>query len=322
MSPERIFADGAEDVVLTATDHSDVENGGCPGRRASRSPARRFCRTITPGMSLERDVEAVQFGPICAHAVSMAEAIDLIVQRAASGEGGFVLTPNIDHIAIARRSHEMMVAYQRAFLSLADGVPLVAVSRLLRLPIREKVSGSDLFEPLMARCARDRLPVFFIGATREACEEASQKLRTEYPGIEVAGYDPSIFDLDSNPDGVIATLHRARAAGARLIVVCLPPRKQLLLSRFEDEYRPAVGIGAGSALSFYAGHVRRAPPWVSRLGFEWLYRLVQEPRRLWRRYLVEDLAALPVLARMVFDRLRGRALSRTTWPLRRRVPAA
>lgn len=270
-------------------------------------------------MAVEREVDTVQFGPICAHAVSMAEAVDLIARRAASGEGGFVLTPNVDHVAMARRSPEMVAAYQRAFLSLADGVPLVAVSRLLRLPVREKVSGSDLFGPLMSRCARDRLPVFFVGATREACEEASQKLRTEHPGIEVTGFDASIFDLDADPDRVVAALHRARDTGARLIVVCLPPRKQLLLSRFEDEYRPAIGIGAGSALSFYAGHVRRAPAWVSMLGFEWLYRLAQEPRRLWRRYLVEDLAALPVFAGMALDRLRGKALSRTVQPLRNRA---
>jgi N-acetylglucosaminyldiphosphoundecaprenol N-acetyl-beta-D-mannosaminyltransferase len=274
------------------------------------------------GMPGDREIEAVQFGPICAHAVSMAEAIDLIVQRAASGEGGFVLTPNVDHIAIARQNPEMVAAYDRAFLSLADGVPLVAVSRLLRLPVREKVSGSDLFEPLMARCALDRLPVFFIGATQETCEAATQKLRASYPGIEIAGHDSSTFDLDTDPDGAIDAVRRARRSGARLIVVCLPPRKQLLLSRFENEYRPAVGIGAGSALSFYVGDVRRAPTWVSGLGFEWLYRLFQEPRRLWHRYLVEDVAALPVLAGMVLDRLRGKPLSWTARPLRRRAPAS
>ncbi|HXK11786.1 MAG TPA: WecB/TagA/CpsF family glycosyltransferase [Vicinamibacteria bacterium] len=267
----------------------------------------------------EREVEVVQFGSVCAHAVSMEEAVDLIARRAASGEGGYVLTPNLDHIAIARREPEMVAAYRRVFLALADGMPLVAVSRLLRLPVREKVSGSDLFRPLMARCAHDRLPVFFVGATRETCEEGSRKLRLEHPGLEVSGYDPSFFDLDADPDAVIATLRRARDSGARLIVVCLPPRKQLLLCRFEHEYRPAVGIGAGSALSFYAGHVRRAPRWVSRLGFEWMHRLVQEPRRLWRRYLIEDAAAMPVLARMVLDRLRGRPLYRSVKPLRPRA---
>ena len=103
---------------------------------------------------------------------------------------------------------------------------------------------------------------------------------------------------------------QARDSGARVVVVFLPPRKQLMLSFFEDQYRPAVGIGAGSTLAFYAGVTRRAPPMVSRLGLEWLYRLAQEPGRLWRRYLIEDLPALAVLARMVGDRLRGRSLVR------------
>ncbi len=277
---------------------------------------------MLPAMAVEGEVEVVQFGSICAHAISMEDAIDLIARKAASGEGGFVLTPNLDHVALSRRDPEMVAAYRRVFLALADGMPLVAVSRLLRLPLREKVSGSDLFEPLMARCALDRLSVFFLGATREACEEAIRKLRTSYPRIEIAGYDSSIFDPDADPEGVIAALHHARESGARLIVLCLPSKKTLLLSRFEAEYHPAVGIGAGSALSFYVGELRRAPAWVSRLGLEWLYRLAREPRRLWRRYLVEDLAALPVLGGMVLDRLRGRPLTRTAEPLRRRSPAA
>ena len=261
-------------------------------------------------MTVDDEIEVVQFGPVRAHAVSMPEAIELIAERARGDDGGFVLTPNLDHIAIALETPEMVEAYDRAFLSLADGAPLVAVSRLLRLPLRDKVSGSDLFEPLMARCARERLPVYFLGATASACEATTRKLRAAHPDIEIAGYDASVFDLDGNPAAVIEALHGARASGARLVLVCLPPRKQLLLARFEEEYRPAVGVGAGSSLSFYAGEVRRAPRWVSRLGGEWLYRLFREPRRLWRRYLVEDLVALPVLAGMILDRLRGRPLSR------------
>lgn len=260
-------------------------------------------------MSVDRQIEVVEFGPIRAHAVSMAEAIDLIAERARGHEGGFVLTPNVDHLALACGTPEMAHASQRAFLSLADGVPLVAVSRALRLPLREKVSGSDLFEPLMARCARDRLPVFFLGATPRTCDTAMSKLRATYRDIIIAGHDSSMFDLDNDPAAVVDTLRRARASGARLLVVCLPPRKQLLLARFEEEYRPAVGIGVGSSLSFYVGEVPRAPRWLSRAGGEWLYRLLREPRRLWRRYLVEDLAALPALAGMVIDRLRGRPLS-------------
>lgn len=259
---------------------------------------------------MTRQVAVVDFGPLHAHAVSADQAIDIIAERARSGEGGFVLTPNVDHISISSHNSEFATAYRRCFLSLADGMPLVFVSRLLGLPLREKVSGSDLFETLMARCARDELPVFFLGATPDACEAAARKLRGTHPAIRIAGHDSSIFDLELDPGHAAAALRRARDAGARLIVVCLPPMKQMMLCRFEDEYRPAVGIGAGSALSFYVGEVRRAPAWMSRAGLEWLFRLSVEPRRLWRRYLLEAVRALPVFSRMALNRFTRRTAHR------------
>jgi N-acetylglucosaminyldiphosphoundecaprenol N-acetyl-beta-D-mannosaminyltransferase len=259
-----------------------------------------------------RQVAIVDFGPVHAHAVSIDEAIDTIAERAGSGEGGFVLTPNVDHISISSRNAEFAAAYRRCFLSLADGMPLVLISRLLRLPLRDKVSGSDLFEPLMARCGRDGLPVFFLGATPEACQAGARKLQAAYPKIQVTGYDSSMFDLEADPGHAVAVLRRARDIGTRLIVVCLPPVKQMMLFRFEEEYRPAVGLGAGSALSFYVGEVMRAPAWMSRSGLEWLYRLSREPRRLWRRYLLEAAWALPVFTRMALDRLAGRTRHRVS----------
>jgi N-acetylglucosaminyldiphosphoundecaprenol N-acetyl-beta-D-mannosaminyltransferase len=255
---------------------------------------------------MTRAAPVVEFGPVRVHAVSAADAVDLIAVRAAHAAGGFVLTPNVAHVALSARSAEMAAAYRRCFLSLADGMPLVLLARLLRLPLREKVSGSDIFPALMARCAREGLRVFFIGATPSACEAAIRKLRAQYDALRVVGYDASRFDLESAPEHAVAVLRRARDAGARLIVVCLPMDKQLMLARFQADYHPAVGIGAGAALSFYAGEMRRAPAWMSRCGLEWLYRLAQEPRRLWRRYLLDSRHAVPVFAAMVKDRLAGR----------------
>jgi N-acetylglucosaminyldiphosphoundecaprenol N-acetyl-beta-D-mannosaminyltransferase len=257
-----------------------------------------------------RPVAVVDFGSVHAHAVSVPEAVDTIAGRAASGRGGFVLTPNVDHISLAARHAAVAEAYRRCFLALADGMPLVLLSRFLRLPLREKVSGSDLFEPLMDRCARDSLPVFFLGATDEVCRQAERRLGQAFPSIRVAGSDSSAFDLDSDPAHARAVVRRARDLGARLIVVCLPAGKQTLLARFEDDYRPAVGIGAGSALAFYVGEVRRAPRWMSRCALEWLYRLACEPRRLWRRYLIEAAWVLPVFFRLIVDRMFGRPCHR------------
>jgi N-acetylglucosaminyldiphosphoundecaprenol N-acetyl-beta-D-mannosaminyltransferase len=281
--------------------------------------------------ALGRELYRVSFGRIFAHAVSAEEAIDLIVDRAASDLGGFVMTPNVDHIAIAQRSPEFAKAYQNVYLSLADGMPMVLVSRLLRLSLRTKVSGSDVFEPLLARCAREGLPIFLLGSTGDACERAILTLKRRYPDIEITGYDDSRFEPDEDPDTVVRALHRARASGARIIICSLPPSKQIILSQHMWEYAPAVGVATGGALSFFVGDVRRAPAWVSRLSFEWLWRLAHEPARLWRRYLIEDIAALPVFAAMVIKRLTGaplcepelvvgRALDRTSLRRRSRQP--
>lgn len=258
---------------------------------------------------MERVVRRIRYGRVFAHGVEHDEAIDLIVARAKSGLGGFVLTPNVDHIAMAQRSKALVGAYRRCFLSLPDGMPLVAMSRLLRLPLHRKVSGSDLFEPLLARCAREGLPIFFFGSSAETCQQAQAMLEDRYPEIEITGYDDSYYDTDGNMDAAVVALRRARASGARIIICSLPPAKQVLLSQLMWEYAPAVGVATGGALSFFVGEIRRSPRWISKCGLEWLYRLLQEPQRLWRRYLVEDLGALPVLVGMVWRRLIGRSLT-------------
>jgi N-acetylglucosaminyldiphosphoundecaprenol N-acetyl-beta-D-mannosaminyltransferase len=273
--------------------------------------------------ALQRQPPLVRFGRVHAHSVEADEAIDMIVDRATHGDGGFVLTPNVDHIAIAQRSPAFVDAYRRAFLSLPDGMPMIMLCRLLRLPVRAKVSGSDLFEPLMARCARERLPIFFLGSTADSCERAIRLLKERYPDIEVTGYDDSFFDPELDSGTAIRAFHRARASGARVIMCNLPPTKQVLLSQYMWEYAPAVGVATGGALGFFVGDEKRAPTWVSQSGFEWLYRLVQSPRRLWRRYLVDDLAAFPVFVSMLLRRLAGQSLCEpgtVTPALRRHLP--
>ena len=178
-------------------------------------------------------------------------------------------------------------------LARTDGKPLVVMSRLLGLPLREKVSGADMFEPLMARCALEGLPVFFLG-DRVGLPGGSADAPRRAPEIEVVGSDSSVIDLERDSGHAASVLRRARDLGARMIVVCLPTLKQVILHQFEDEYRPAVGVGAGASLSFFVGEVTRAPAWMSRVGLEWFHRLCQEPGRLWRRYLLESGWALGI----------------------------
>jgi N-acetylglucosaminyldiphosphoundecaprenol N-acetyl-beta-D-mannosaminyltransferase len=209
--------------------------------------------------------------------------IEKLVDR---GEGGAVFTPNVDHVVKAESNEAFRSAYQCCSLSLADGMPLIWVSPLLGCKLPERVAGSDILRPVLEMAARRKWRVYLLGGASGVAEAVS-KLLTNEMGIIVAGWDDCRIQSDgSDPTG--GSLARARAAKPDLIFVALgPPKQELWIHRSMDALRPAVSLGVGASLDFLVGKYKRAPRWMGRVGLEWLYRLLQEPRRLWRRYLVE-----------------------------------
>ena len=229
------------------------------------------------------------------------DALTKIDDLVAEGHGGFVVTPNIDHIVMAHHDPEVRVVYQDAALSLADGQPVVWLSRLFGRPVPERVSGSDLIEPLMAMAASRAYPVFLFGASPAVSAEAARRLQARYPGLVIAGRDTSLWSMDDTTPPEDSPIVRAiHSSGARLVVLALGcPKQERWMARHAAALAPAVAIGLGASLDFVAGAVTRAPGWVSAAGLEWLFRLVQEPRRLAHRYLVRDVQILPIVARQL-----------------------
>jgi N-acetylglucosaminyldiphosphoundecaprenol N-acetyl-beta-D-mannosaminyltransferase len=222
------------------------------------------------------------------------DAIDALVD---ARRGGFVVTPNVDHLVVARRDARLRDAYARASLSLADGMPLIWMARALGTPLPEKVSGSDLLGPLMARAATQHRRVFLLGGTPAVSATASDRLTHDYPGLTIAGRDCSIWSPEAGPAADAALVTAIRRAHTDLVIVALgSPKQEICMARIADAVAPAVLLGLGASLDFVAGAVRRAPAWMSAAGFEWLYRLAQEPGRLAHRYLVRDLAVVPLFA--------------------------
>lgn len=171
-------------------------------------------------------------------------------------------------------------------LSLVDGMPVLWAARLLgeRLPM--KISGSDLVVPVLRLARQRNYRVYFLGADPGVAELARRKAEAMLPGIAIVGVDSSRIDLDRPVDDVI---ERLQAARPDLVLVALgAPRQEIFCHEHLDALRPSVPFGIGASLDFLAGVKRRAPEWISRIGFEWLYRLIQEPRRLAYRYLVRD----------------------------------
>jgi N-acetylglucosaminyldiphosphoundecaprenol N-acetyl-beta-D-mannosaminyltransferase len=218
--------------------------------------------------------------------VSFAEALREIENLVDSHQGGAVYTPNVDHVVKAESNEAFRRAYQHASLSLADGMPLVWVGRLLGCRLPERVAGSDLLMPLMELAARRRWRVYLLGGGQDAAKTAATRLVDEL-GVCVVGWDDCRIASDGS-DSTGESAARARAATPDVILVGLgPPKQELWIHRYRDEVRPAVALGIGAGIDFLAGRFKRAPRWLANAGLEWAFRMWQEPRRLWRRYLIE-----------------------------------
>ena len=266
-------------------------------RRGSRVETAPSSATTTAASSQIQTRTRVRIGELEIDAVTFAEALERIAQLVDRRRGGAVFTPNVDHVVKAERHPDFCRAYSRADLCLADGMPLVWASRLLGSPLPEKVSGSDLALPLMRLAAERRWRVYLLGGGPGVAEEAGEKLTREL-GVIIVGTDSPIVHSDGTDDSSEQALARLLAASPDLLLVAFgAPKQELWINRFADQLGATVAIGVGGSLDFMVGRIRRAPAWMSRAGLEWLFRLVQEPRRMWRRYLVEDPAFIAIVAR-------------------------
>ena len=223
--------------------------------------------------------------------MTFAEALDECVALAKSGGGGAVLTPNVDHVCLAETNEALVQAYADAALSLADGMPLVWLSRAMGQPLPEKISGSDLVGPLVARAAREGLSVFLLGAKDGVGLRAADALKARHPELKIAGVLAPPLGFERDPAENASVLAAVTAAKPAFVLVALgAPKQELWIHAHHHALAPAVLLGIGATLDFIAGDAKRAPQLISRVGMEWLWRLAQEPRRLAHRYLVRDRA--------------------------------
>lgn len=221
--------------------------------------------------------------------VTQSEAVEWIVARAKAprrGRAAFVATLNVDFVTNAVRgwpfggNDELWGFLKGADFVTADGMPIVLLSRLLRRRLPERVTGSDMVPVLCRRFAEEGLSVYVLGGDREAVETAFAKMAI--PGLRVAGIDTSIVRLDQEQPEIV---ERINAARPDLLFVALGnPKEEVWMGRNAAKLEASAMIGIGGSFNFIAGRVRRAPRWMQRAGLEWIYRISQEPGRLWRRY--------------------------------------
>ena len=221
--------------------------------------------------------------------LTFGQALDRITELAARGRPSIVVTPNVDHLMKCRRDPEFRRVYARADLVLADGMPILWASRLLGRRIVEKVSGSDLLPELCATAARGGLSVYFLGGRPGAADRCGRLMRQRHPELRVAGADCPDHGFEKDPSRNERVVAAVREARPDLLFVGLgSPKQEYWILENLDRLGSPVLLGVGASIDFAAGAAKRAPRWMQRSGLEWLYRLIHEPRRLWRRYLIED----------------------------------
>lgn len=251
-------------------------------------------------------------------AITETEAVDAILDAVAAGRGGWAVTPNLDHLRAYQHTDDVQRDLDGADLVVPDGTPLLWASRVKREPLPGRVAGSDLIWSLSHAAARRGASVLLLGGNPGTAEAAAARLTEAAPGLRVTGAICPPLGFDQDPDALAAIAAEAAALNPDIVFVGLPMTKSLLVCRLLRERLPGTwAIGVGVSFSFVSGDIARAPAWIQRLGLEWVHRLAQEPRRLFRRYLVEG---VPFAARLLVYALLARALSGLTTRPDRVVP--
>lgn len=241
-------------------------------------------------------------------AVSLEQAVELLLRDAESRTCGLVVTPNVDHVVLIEKDERLRAVYQNARWLFADGMPIVWLSRLLgREGLPARVTGADLFVELCAGAAEKKMRVFLLGAAPGVAATAAARLCTAYPGLTVAGtYSPPTgFEASPTETGKIIEL--VNAARPDILFLGLgTPKQEFWAAANLDRLDVGPILCVGGAFDFVAGRTVRAPRMIQAAGLEWAWRLALEPRRLWRRYLVQDGRFIGLAMREVCSRLRRR----------------
>lgn len=254
-----------------------------------------------------REEEAIDIAGCRIDCLSRLQVVDRVFASLADGRGGQVITANVDHLHRFSRSEETRRLFGEADLVVADGVPLLWAARLAGAPLPGRVAGSDLVWDLAERAAQERRSLYLLGGNAGAAEAAAAAFQRRWPELRVAGC--STPRLSTHPSSVELEGLRRRLKEAQpdLVYVALGAPKQERVASSLRRTLPGIWwVGVGISLSFVAGELDRAPPWIQRLGLEWLHRLRQEPGRLMRRYLIDD---LPFCVRMLTSAARRRLSS-------------
>lgn len=232
--------------------------------------------------------------------LTMDEALDEINTLILNKKPSYVVTPNVDHIVKLEKDRELQEIYRNADLILTDGMPLIWISKILSKPIKEKVSGSDLFPKVCELAAEKGYKIFLLGAGKGVAQIAAEKLTNRLKGLNIVGtYSPS-YGFEKNEEEINKIIELVNESRPHILAVGLgAPKQEKFIYKYKDRLKVPVSLAIGASIDFEAGVVLRAPEWMQKNGLEWLYRLYKEPKRMAKRYLIDDLKIFMIVCKYI-----------------------
>ena len=296
---------------LEGDGESQMAEDACKGKSTMDSmSARSLTHSDTSDAMAGRPAfePCVSLGGVQFDNVDMGEAIGRIEALVRRGKPSIVVTPNVDHLIRLQKDQNYRKIVDQAALVLADGQPIVWASKWFKTPLKQRVAGSDLVPAFCRIAAMRGIKLFFLGGDPGTAERAKAILEEKHPKLEIVGtYCPDFgFEHDEQENQRI--VNAIRKAQPDVVLVGLgSPKQERWIAAHMDAYKAPVSIGVGICFSFICGEVKRAPKLFRKLGLEWFWRLINEPRKLWYRYLVRGTGLVPILFK--------------EWRRRRRQPA-
>ena len=228
--------------------------------------------------------------------LTMTETIDEIEKMIASNQKSYVVAINVDVIMKIENDPYLKKIVDEADMVLVDGKPLVWISKMYGKPLKAKISGSDLVPLLCDVSAEKDYKIFILGGKEGIAEQAKQKLIEKHPNIKIVGTYAPPFGFEKDENELNKINHMISNVHPDLLISCFGcPKQEKWIYENIDKYDAKVSICAGATVDFLAGNVKRAPRWMSEHGLEWFYRFLKEPKRMFKRYFIDDVKILKLI---------------------------
>lgn len=285
-----------QEMLLAMLDRADTIPAGRPLAEEAEADLLREVRGFVAGdgdrrLDLEHPREVHLFG-MRIDSLTLLDTLDRVDDLIRDGGAHQQVSINVDKIVKAAKSPLLRDIVNSCALVNVDGMPVIWASRFLRRPVRARIAGIDLFEAIMHAAPQRGWRIYLLGARPEVVEATRRHFENACPGIVIVGARDGYWRPEEE-DGVVEGITATRPD--ILFVALGSPRKEEFLAKHQTRMRVPFAMGVGGSFDVVAGRVRRAPRWIQKCGFEWFYRFSQEPRRLFKRYFIEDIGFLRLL---------------------------